>query len=236
MINNSTMPNNYAYSEVIRSVYLGHCIGCLEMLRTTSDDLLRFMGSDDFSALIILSAVAGLESYLRDRLGRCLFSSGSREVDHYIYEYQHSYNDYHYKKDRLEMVPEGGILTDEQKEALGKSVQTLNYHQTNKLNDRYFNNIFKVSIVVDGLSERIDEIIELRNFLSHNGGIISKIKIHKEVDISRASAVIDTISDYIKVVETRFLGAGYVPVVDEFELSTLGIESIDLIEKKNQER
>ena len=72
--------------------------------------------------------------------------------------------------------------------------------------------------------------------MSHNGGIISKIKIHKEVDISRASAVIDTISDYIKVVETRFLGAGYVPVVDEFELSTLGIESIDLIEKKNQER
>lgn len=230
------MPNNYAYSEVIQSVYLGHCIGCLEMLRTTSDDLLRIMGGDDFSALIILSAVAGLESYLRDRLGRCIFSSGSREVDHFIYEYQHSYNVYHYKKDRLEMVPEGGTLTDEQRKALGKSVQTLNYHQTDKLNDRYFNNIFKVSIKVDGISEKIDEIIKLRNFLSHNGGVFSKIKINKEVDISRASAVIDAISDYIKTVETRFLGAGYVPVMDESELSTLGIESIDLREKKNQEQ
>lgn len=230
------MPNNYTYSEVIQNLYLGHCIGCLEMLRTTSDDLLRIMGSDDFSALIILSAVAGLESYLRDRLGRCLFSSGSREVDHFIYEYQHSYNDFHYKKDRLEMVPEGETLTDEQRKALGKSVQTLNYHQTDNLDKRYFKRIFKVSILVEGISERIDEIIELRNLLSHNGGIIAKININKGVDISKASAVIDTISDYIKTVETRFLGAGYVPVMDEFELSTLGIESIDLREKKNQEQ
>jgi len=229
------MPNNYTYSDVIQNLYLGHCIGCLEMLRTTSDDLLRIMGSDDFSALIILSAVAGLESYLRDRLGRCLFSSGSREVDHFIYEYQHSYNVFHYKKDRLEMVPEGGTLTDEQRKALGKSVQTLNYHQTDNLDKRYFKRIFKVSILVEGISERIDEIIELRNLLSHNGGIIAKININKGVDISKASAVIDTISDYIKAVETRFLAAGYVPVVGEFELSALGIESIDLRKKKNQE-
>lgn len=222
------MMKGIKYSEALRSVYLGHCTGCLEMLRTTSDDLFRFMGSKDFSALIILSAVAGLESFLRDRLGRTLFTSSTRVIDHYIYEYSHTYNRYHGKADKLTIVPKGEILSDEQKSALGKSVQTLNYHQTNKLNDRYFENIFKTKIKVEGLSDRIDDIIELRNYLSHNGGILAEMKIRKEVDIPKASQVIDIIGEYITIVESRYLNKGFVPVLDEIVLSHLGIEDIDL--------
>lgn len=221
------------YSEALRSVYLGRCSGCLEMLRTTSDDLFRFMGSRDFSALIILSAVACLESFLRDRLGRTVFSSASREVDHYIYEYIRTYNYLHPKpEDKLTKVSRGETLTEEQRKAIGESLKTINYHQTNKLNDRFFEKIFKTSIIVEGISDRIDEIIELRNYLSHNGGVLASMKINKEVDVSKASCVIDIIGEYITIVEGRFLKNGFVSVMDEIVLSALGIEEIDLIEKE----
>lgn len=221
------------YSEALTSIYQGHCRRCLEMLRTTSDELLRFMGSKDFSALIILSAVAGLESFLRDRLGRTLFSSTTREVDHYIYEYIRTYNYLHPKsEDKLTKVPRGKTLTEEQKKALGESLKNINYHQTNKLNDRFFEKIFKTSIIVEGLSDRIDEIIELRNYLSHNGSLSASMKINKDVDISKASRIIDIIGEYITIVEARYLRKGFVPVIGELELTALGIESIDLLENE----
>lgn len=226
------MKEQLHYMDALRSVYWGHCIGCLEMLRKTTDALLLTMGGRDFSALIIVSAVTCLETYLRDRLGRTLFSSNSRVIDHYIYEYTRQYNIYHPRPgDKLTKVPEGEPITEEQMKALGESVKNMNYHQTNKLNDRYFTNVFGINILVDGLSEKIDEIIELRNSLAHSGGIPGQIKINREIDISKAAQVINTITDYVQIVEKRFLKKGFCSVFDETELTVMGIDDLSELRK-----
>ena len=85
---------------------------------------------------------------------------------------------------------------------------------------------------MEGLSDRIDEIIELRNYLSHNGSLSASMKINKDVDISKASRIIDIIGEYITIVEARYLRKGFVPVIGELELTALGIESIDLLENE----
>ena len=239
------MQTQLTYSQAVKAMYLGHSSASLEMFRNTSDAAFQILETSSYSAKIIISAVTGLESYLRARLGRTLFSSGSNEIDHYIYEYLHdyidAYNDDHFpwwrrhpEKKHLPQIPEGGHLTEEQKKALGDSVKKLNFHKTKDLDKKYFS-IFKISINVDGLFDEVNKLIDLRNDLAHNGGMPAEMRINREINISTASRAIDVIGDYIVAVEARFLNRGFVPVLDEIELAGMGIDDIDLLEKKNQE-
>jgi hypothetical protein len=219
------MKTEFTYSEALRGVYLGHCDGSLELLRSTPDEILRLFGTHHFCAMLIIAGVAGLESYLRDRLGRTLFLAGTNEMASYIYEFNHS----HKEDYRLKFtVKEGDVLSDEQKRLIGESLNRINYHQVRDLSRFYFRKLFKVNIRFGKYPEKIDEIIKLRNILAHSGRISTYMTVVKKLEIADAARVLDTISDYITAVEARFLNKGYEPVLDESERYALGLEDVSI--------
>ena len=106
--------HNLTYYRALRAIYLGHCDSCLNLIASSNDQDLKNKIENPLSAMLISSCIAGMETYLHDRLSDIVLSGDSNTVDAYI----SLYNTMHGEKNQISKIPQGASLTEDKRREL----------------------------------------------------------------------------------------------------------------------
>ena len=202
----------------ITGLYLGRVELCLELLKKTDDSALQLEClSKPLYELLLVGAVAGVESYLHARLLKEVFTSVSK-----CQAYLMSYLRHGSKKDKvLEMVLKS--IKDNSICALPEGndkkliIETMNghvYHNIQAISDYYYEPVCGLNLKKCQYADDFLKLVELRHKVVHDGGRVNHLKF-VDLNISDVCKAFNTAKAFIDEIEKWFSKNGSSPLFYE---------------------
>lgn len=214
--------NVNTYIESVKGVYIGEGLLCLELFRKSNDDLLWKITSNSFAGLLLSSCIAGLETYLRDRLYQEVFFN-HEQLSKYIKIYKR-------KNKKAATVLENelariGNFNDYKglPKSLKKRIETTLdehiYHRLGLIDDS-FKQVCGLSIKQCKKFKELTDIVETRNRIVHD-------VLTQKITISDSIHAYEITGSFIAEIESIFLSNHRKGVLSEFELRHFGVSLPD---------
>lgn len=202
----------------VTGLYLGRVEVCLELLKKTEDSALQLEClSKPLYELLLVGAVAGVESYLHARLLKEVFTSVSK-----CQAYIMSYLRHGSKKDKiLEMVlksiKDNSICTLPEGNDKKLIIETMNghvYHNIKVISDYYYEPVCGLNLKKCPHAHEFHKLVKLRHKVVHDGGLVNHLKF-VDLNISEVCKAFNTAKAFIDEIEKWFSQNGSTPLFYE---------------------
>ena len=200
----------------VTGLYLGRVEICLELLRKTNDIALQCT-SKPLYELLLVGAIAGVESYLHARLRKEVCTSFAKCQAYVISYLSHNGN----KRDKdillkiaLKSIKDSSINALPEGKDKDIIIETMNrhiYHNIKTISDNYFEPVCGLNLTKCRNAEAFNKLVDQRHRVVHDGGRVNQLD-YVDLNIYDVCKAFKTAEAFIEEIETWFSKNGSTPL------------------------